>query len=118
MTVDLEAALERAATPCPAWCDRAHCYRYETAPDLGAVDHYREVGRVDDGRTAIVVGISVTTAAGGYPLTPCVEVLHLDKSGAPPAELLGGDLYLTAAEAVALAPLLARAAELLAGTAE
>lgn len=117
MTVSLERAPDRVTTPCPAWCDRAHDYRYETAPDLGTVDHYREIGRVDDGQTAIVVGISVTTVPGGYPLTPCVEVLHLDQTGAPPAELLGGDLYLSAAEAVALVPLLARAAQLLAGAA-
>lgn len=117
MTVSLERA-PHAVTPCPPWCDGKHDFLYETAGEVADRDHFREIGRVNEGgRTVIVVGIAATRdASSGCWHDPCVELLHLDTEvwGGEAPELAGGDAYLTPAEALAIAPLLVEAAEILA----
>lgn len=98
------------------WCDGRHDVLYQVAREPSARDHFREIGRVNDGGTTeIVVGIAATRDTGDDWHDPCVELIHLDliEPGGEARQLACGDAYLTPAEALALAPLLTRAAEIL-----
>jgi hypothetical protein len=105
---------EELAEDCPAWCDGRHDVLYHVADEPGERNHYREIGRLnEEGATQMVVGIALTTDEFCDPISPCVELLHVDKTGQPVEELLCGDVYLSPGEAEALAPLLVKAARML-----
>jgi hypothetical protein len=101
-------------SPCPPWCPGTHGYLYDCGGELGGDrEHFLEVGRLPGerpGDTQLVVGLNAGAAD-----EPSVMLLHLDWTGAAIEELKAGDVYLSAADAVALGPLLARAAEILSG---
>lgn len=110
----------RRTTTCdkyPAWCDGSHPVLYHSAGEPADRDHYREIGRVNDGGpSVIVVGIALHGDPGDpRPVTPSVHVLHLSDDGEGTPEMCCGEVYLTAAEARAIAPLLVRAAEVVEG---
>ncbi|MEV4672148.1 hypothetical protein AB0K34_10900 [Actinomadura sp. NPDC049382] len=106
-------------TPCTLvpWCDGRHPVLYRCADELSERDHYREVGRVNDGGpSAIVVGIAMSAEeTDDDSASPSILILHLLDDGAEVPELLCGEAYINPSEACALAPLLIRAAEILKG---
>lgn len=113
MTVSLERA-PRTVTSCPPWCDGKHDVLYLCCDEPAERDHFREVGRVNEGGgTEIIVGVAATRGSDDVWHAPCVELLHVDREGNPP-EVAGGIAFLTAGEALAIAPLLVQAAEILA----
>ncbi|MEU9843155.1 hypothetical protein AB0C69_28480 [Actinomadura sp. NPDC048032] len=100
----------------PSWCDGQHPVLYQIADEPSERDHYREVGRVNDGGpSVIVVGISMTAEDLGddSQAAPSIQILHLLDNGDEVPELLCGEAHLSASEACTLAPLLIRAAEIL-----
>lgn len=107
--------MKDAMSPCPPWCDGDHRMLYDVGGEPeGDRCHFLEVGRLPGqrrGDTQVVVGV-----IDGAAVEPSVVTMHLEWTGAPLEELMGGDTYLSAADAVALGPLLARAAEILSTT--